>query len=74
MNAELFEPRRSECAALAMLHAAKSEKFTRTADVFAARGWSALCAEYRARAREHEAEAVCLADYAFLLDHSKVPA
>ena len=35
---ELFEPLRSECAALAMNHASKSEKFARAADVFASRG------------------------------------
>lgn len=74
MNADLFEPRRSECAAMAMLHATQSEKFTRAADLCSARGWTALCQDYRVRARNHEAEAVCLADYAFLLDHSKVQA
>lgn len=68
----LFEPRRSECAALAMNHASKSKKFTRAADVFASRGWSALCADYRRLARDHDAEANCLADYAFLLDVSGV--
>lgn len=74
MQLELLEPRRSECAALAMNHASKSEKFTRAADLFSARGWSALCDEYRRRARDHEAEANCLADYAFLLDVSGVVA
>ena len=70
----LFEPLRSECAALAMLHASKSEKFTRSADVFSARGWSSLCDEHRLLARQHDAEANCLADYAFLLDVSGVVA
>lgn len=70
----LFEPLRSECAALAMNHASKSEKFTRAADVFASRGWSSLCEDYRRLARDHNAEATCLADYAFLLDVSGVVA
>lgn len=66
----LFEPLRSECAALAMNHASKSERFTRAADVFSARGWVSLCDDYRRLARDHDAEACCLADYAFLLDLS----
>lgn len=74
MQLELLEPMRSECAALAMVHASKSEKFMRAADVFAARGWPWLCEEYRRRARDHDAEANCLADYAFLVDLSKVQA
>lgn len=74
MQLELLEPMRSECAALAMIHASKSEKFRRAADLFAVRGWPALCEEYRRRARDHEAEANCLADYAFLIDFSKVNA
>lgn len=71
---ELFEPLRSECAALAMNHASKSEKFSRAADVFASRGWLSLCEDYRRLARDHNAEAICLADYAFLLDVSGVVA
>lgn len=74
MQLALLEPRRSECAALAMNHASKAEKLTRAADIFAARGWMALCDEYRRKARDHEDEAICLADYAFLIDHSKVEA
>lgn len=74
MTADLFEPRRSECAALAMMHAAKSEKFSRAAAVFKARGWDSLCREYHDRAVDHELEAQALADYAFLLEHAKVNA
>lgn len=74
MQLELLEPMRSECAALAMFHASKSEKFMRAADVFAIRGWASLCEEYRRRARDHESEANCLADYAYLVDYSKVEA
>lgn len=74
MQLELLDPRRSECAALAMVHATKSEKFTRAADVFSARGWFVLRDEYRARARDHDDEAQCLADYAFLLDLAKLEA
>ena len=72
MQLELLEPMRSECAALAMMHASKSEKFTRAADLCSARGWTSLCEDYRLRARGHEDEANCLADYAFLLDVSGV--
>lgn len=68
MQLDLLDPRRSECGALAMNHAAKSEKFTRAADLFSARGWTVLCEEYRRRARDHDTEAQALADYAFLLD------
>jgi hypothetical protein len=74
MQLELLDPRRSECGALAMQHASKAEKFSRAADLFSARGWSALCDEYRRRAREHDEEAQTLADYAFLLDLAKVDA
>ena len=74
MQLELLDPRRSECAALAMNHASKSEKFTRAADMFSARGWTSLCDEYRRRARDHEDEANSLADYAFLLELAGVEA
>lgn len=70
---EMLDPRRSECAALAMAHAVKSEKFTRAADVMSARGWTSLCEEYRLLARSHDDEANTLADYAFLLDYAQVP-
>lgn len=64
---ELFEPKADECGPLASLQLRKADQFNRAADVFAARGWDALERDHRARARQHEDEAECLAMYAQFL-------